>query len=209
MIEGEKMVAEAVASRFEVVDVFREDEVGRAVMERISLQSSASPVLALVRIPSPEPLPEPSGLCLALDNLRDPGNLGTIVRLADWFDVDTVYISPETVELYNPKTVQATMGAIFRRRVCRCGIPELCRRFRSAGIGVFGTFMTGENIYAAALPSSALVVMGNESVGISPEVRAELTSEIAIPNFVPGGSSESLNVAIATAITVSEFRRRL
>jgi len=208
IVEGEKMVSEALNSSFDVVEVFRQQDIGSAAMERISLQSSSSPVLALVRIPEPEELPSPKGLCLALDNLRDPGNLGTIVRLADWFGIEAIYASMETVELYNPKTVQATMGAVFRKKILRCDIASLCRDFRSAGLEVFGTFMNGENIYGSDLTSEGLIVMGNESLGISPEVEREVSRRITIPNFVPGGSSESLNVAIATAITVSEFRRR-
>ena len=205
VVEGEKMVQEALDSDFEVVEVFRIGEEGEQKMARISLQSSPSPALAIVRQKKAPALSQ--GLCLALDSVRDPGNMGTIIRLADWFGIKTVFASPDSVEVYNPKVVQSTMGAIFRVGVVYCDIPELCRRFSSQGREVYGTFLGGENIYAAPLQMDGLVVMGNESRGISPEVAAQVSRRITIPSF--GGSAmESLNVAIATAITISEFKRR-
>ena len=114
VVEGEKMVSEALASGFEVVSVYRRDEICEEAMARLSMLSSPSPVLAVVRQPAPAPFHPSKGLFLALDGIRDPGNLGTILRVADWFGIDGVVASPDTVELYNPKVVQATMGAIFR-----------------------------------------------------------------------------------------------
>ena len=128
VVEGEKMVAEALVSGFEVEEVYRIDDIGEEAMGRISQLSSPSPALAVVRMPDPpssdeiDALTASRPLCLALDSVRDPGNLGTIVRIADWFGIDAVFASRDTVELYNPKTVQATMGAVFRRKVIYCDL---------------------------------------------------------------------------------------
>ena len=213
VVEGEKMVSEALASGFEVVSVYRRDEIGEEAMARLSMLSSPSPVLAVVRQPAPAAFRPSKGLFLALDGIRDPGNLGTILRVADWFGIDGVVASPDTVELYNPKVVQATMGAIFRVPFFRMDIAELCRKVVSGGGHVYGTFLDGENMYSKALDcgleAPSLIVIGNESNGISPAVAACVSDRLFIPPYPaddPG--SESLNAAIATAITVAEFRRR-
>ena len=213
VVEGEKMVSEALASGFEVVSVYRRDEIGEEAMARLSMLSSPSPVLAVVRQPAPAAFRPSSGLFLALDGIRDPGNLGTILRVADWFGIDGVIASPDTVELYNPKVVQATMGAIFRVPFFRMDIAELCRKVVSGGGHVYGTFLDGENMYSKALDcgleAPSVIVIGNESNGISPAVAACVSDRLFIPPYPaddPG--SESLNAAIATAITVAEFRRR-
>ena len=203
-VEGEKMVAEASASGFEIVMTVRRDEVGEALMERISACSSPSPVLAVVRKPAPATHPA-SGLCLALDSVRDPGNMGTILRLADWFGVDCIFASPDSVEIYNPKVVQASMGAIFRKKLIYCDIATKSKEFRSAGLEVFGTFLKGEDIYKTDLPAEGLIVMGNEAKGISEAVASTCSRRLTIPSF--GGGAESLNVSIAAAIVVSEFKR--
>ena len=213
VVEGEKMVSEALASGFEVVSVYRRDEIGEEAMARLSMLSSPSPVLAVVRQPAPAAFHPAQGLFLALDGIRDPGNLGTILRVADWFGIDGVVASPDTVELYNPKVVQATMGAIFRVPFHRMDIAELCRKVVSGGGHVYGTFLDGENMYSKALDcgleAPSVIVIGNESNGISPAVAACVSDRLFIPPYPaddPG--SESLNAAIATAITVAEFRRR-
>ena len=213
VVEGEKMVSEALASGFEVVSVYRRDEIGEEAMARLSMLSSPSPVLAVVRQPALAAFHPSKGLFLALDGIRDPGNLGTILRVADWFGIDGVVASPDTVELYNPKVVQATMGAIFRVPFHRMDIAELCRKVVTGGGHVYGTFLNGENMYSKALDcgleAPSVIVIGNESNGISPEVAACVSDRLFIPPYPaddPG--SESLNAAIATAITVAEFRRR-
>lgn len=206
-VEGEKSVAEALASSFEVVRVLRAEDIGASAMERISQCATPSPVLAVVRMPKEDmPAELPDGLALALDSVRDPGNFGTILRIADWFGVSQVFASPDSVETFNPKTVQASMGSVFRVRVSRCDIAALCAEFSSAGRRIYGTVLDGENIYSAQLAADGLVVMGNESNGISAEVARRLDSRLRIPSF--GGGAESLNVAVATAVTLSEFRRR-
>ena len=208
IVEGEKMVEEALRSGFKVESVYRESEIGTEAMQRISLLSSPSPVLAVVRQKKcAEPPSEISDLVLALDAVRDPGNLGTIIRIADWFGIRTILASKDTVERYNPKVVQASMGAIFRVRAQYADIPALCRQFRAAGRPVYGTFLNGENIYCSPLSENGLIVMGNESNGISAETAAEVSARILIPK-AEGSRAESLNVAIATAITLSEFARR-
>ena len=214
-VEGEKMVAEALASRFTVEKVYRREEIGEAGMARISALSSPSPALAVVRQPDDllkDEMPSKS-LFLALDGIRDPGNLGTILRIADWFGIDAVYASPDTVELFNPKVVQATMGAIFRVKFHYTDIPALCRSALEAGGNVYGTFLDGDNMYGKTLDNGAsapaFIVIGNEANGISAPTAACVSDRLYIPPFPaddPG--SESLNAAVATAITVAEFRRR-
>lgn len=211
VVEGEKLVREALDSSYEVESVYRMEEIGENVMSRISLCATPSPVLALVRIPADRSscgkCGISGGLCLALDSVRDPGNMGTILRVADWFGVETVYLSPDCTDIFAPKVVQATMGSIFRVRTEVADIPELCRTFTSQGRPVYGTLLDGEDIYASDLEELALVVMGNESNGISVAVRNEISRGLRIPSFGKSGA-ESLNVAVATAVTLSEFRRR-
>lgn len=212
VVEGEKLVNEARNSDFELKAVYRVEEIGEAAMAKISQTATPSPVLAVLAKPSipfsfASSAELPEGLSLALDAVRDPGNLGTIIRIADWFGVQTVFVSPDTVEAYNPKVVQATMGSIFRVKVVEADIAALCRAYRLSGKRVYGTLLDGENIYNAELEAEGLVVMGNESNGISPQVRAELDSGLLIPSFGKSGA-ESLNVGVATALTLSEFRRR-
>ena len=206
IVEGEKMVAEAQASGFEVVKVYRREEIGDQASARISLLDSPSPVLAVVKQRHWEMPGSLDGLYLGLDAVRDPGNLGTILRIADWFGVDGIFASRDCVELYNPKVVQSTMGAIFRKKVIYCDLPDVCSSFAKAGRKVYGTFLNGADIYAADLCPEGLVIMGNEANGIGAAVASKVTDRITIPSF--GGGAESLNVAVATAVTISEFRRR-
>lgn len=205
LVEGEKMVREAQESKFEVIRVIRENE---EIMSRISSLSTPPPVIAVVRKPLPKALELPRGLCLGLDSVRDPGNMGTILRLADWFGVTAVFASQDSVEIFNPKVVQASMGSIFRVRFVYCDLPELCRLFRHESLPVYGTFLDGADIYRQQLADQGLVIMGNESNGISPEVAAEVSTRLAIPSFAGVcGGPESLNVSTAAAVALSEFRR--
>ena len=215
VVEGEKMVGEALTQkRFPVEAVYRTADIGEELMGRMSLLSSPSPALAVLRIPS-DGIPDrasalPSGLCLGLDSVRDPGNVGTILRLADWFGISTVYLSPDCVDLYNPKTVQATMGSIFRQRAVTCDLHALVRGCTAAGIHVYATALDGEDIRSAALDTSrALILMGSERDGLSPALMTAATRRLHIPSFACNpDAAESLNVAIATAVTCYEFRRR-
>lgn len=216
VVEGEKMVGEALAQkRYQVEAVYRTSDIGEETMGRMSHLSSPSPALAVLRIPS-DGIPDrasalPSGLCLGLDSVRDPGNVGTILRLADWFGIETVYLSPDCADLYNPKTIQATMGSIFRQRAVTCDLHALVRGCTAAGIPVYATALDGEDIRSAALDTSrALILMGSERDGLSPALMSAATRRLHIPSFAsnPDGAAESLNVAIATAVTCYEFRRR-
>jgi len=218
VVEGEKLVEEACNSSFEVEKVYRQDEVGEKAMSRLSQMASPSPVLATVRKPEGLELRDFSrlpkkGLFLALDGIRDPGNLGTILRLADWFGIDAVFASPDTVDVFNPKVVQSTMGAIFRVEFHYCDVPSLCKAVTSAGGSVFGTFLDGNDIYTRELNTGAdspsVIVIGNESNGISDEVGKLVTDRLFIPSYPRDQrGSESLNAAMATAVVVAEFRRR-
>ena len=208
VVEGEKMVAEALESGFKIEKLYRRDEIGEQQMSRISSLDSPSPVLAVIRKAEPKPAVAGKGLFLALDRVRDPGNLGTIMRIADRFGIDGIFASQDTVDQYNPKVVQASMGAVFRKTVVYCDLPALCRSFREAGLPVYGTFLDGSDIYQAELKAEGLIVMGSESFGISKEVGANVDSRIKIPSYSVGPGAESLNVAVATAVTVAEFKRR-
>lgn len=185
-------------------------EVEQEELSRASLQKTPQEVLAIFEQPVYESDSKviSESLCLALDNVQDPGNLGTIVRLADWFGIEDIFCSAGTVDIFNPKTVQATMGAIARVRVHYCDLPELISSLK--GIPVYGTFLNGNVIYSETLSANGLIVMGNEGNGVSTEVEALINKRLYIPNYPhERETSESLNVAIATAVVCAEFRRRL
>jgi TrmH family RNA methyltransferase len=147
-------------------------------------------------------------LCLALDNVQDPGNMGTIIRIADWFGIKNIYCSNGTVDIYNPKTVQATMGAIGRVKVHYTDLPDMIASLNGKA-PVYGTFLDGESIYSHPLSENGLVIMGNEGSGIGKECEKHINERLLIPNYPAGcKTSESLNVSVATAIVCSEFRRR-
>jgi TrmH family RNA methyltransferase len=149
-----------------------------------------------------------NSLCLALDDIQDPGNLGTIIRLADWFGIEHIFCSQGTVDVYNSKVIQATMGALARVKVHYCNLPNLISSLRD--VPVYGTFLDGENIYNKPLSENGLIIMGNEGNGVSKEVSQLINNKLYIPNYPSGRTtSESLNVAIATAVVCAEFRRRL
>lgn len=222
IVEGEKMVQEAVDSPFTVEHIYYKDEIGEEAMKRISALANPSPALAVVRKPSDayvddllalDSVLDEGGLYLALDTIRDPGNLGTILRIADWFGIKAVFATRDTVDLFNPKVVQATMGAIFRVKMHYVDLPALSQKILDKGGKVYGTFLDGKNLYERLLDNGAanpsVIVIGNESEGISDTMSKLVSDRLYIPPYPadqPG--SESLNAAIATAITVAEFRRR-
>ena len=183
-------------------------EVTPDELQHISFQQHPQQVLALF------PIPETSlstihqdALSLALDGVQDPGNLGTIIRIADWFGIETIYCSEDTVDAWNPKVVQATMGSIARVNIIYLNLIEMLDALPS-DFPVYGTFLDGDDIYQQSLSKNGLIIMGNEGNGISKAVRSRITHRLLIPSFRHGDTAESLNVAIATAITCSEFRRR-
>lgn len=220
VVEGEKMVDEALRSGFHVESVYKRDVIGEDAMKRISSLASPSPALAVVRKPSDVSLDDISrvgipekGLYLGLDGIRDPGNLGTILRIAEWFGIDAIYASRGTVDVFNPKVVQATMGAIFRVRIHYVDLPSFSEKLLAAGGRVYGTFLDGRNMYSRDLDTGiekpVMIVIGNESEGVSAAMEALVSDRLYIPPYPaddPG--SESLNAAVATAVTVAEFRRR-
>ena len=151
----------------------------------------------------------PERLSLVLDGVQDPGNLGTIIRIADWFGIDNIVCSPDTADAYNPKVVQATMGSLARVNVSYTPLLPFLTSLPT-DMPIYGTLLDGSDIYASELSSRGIIIMGNEGNGISQEVRALVSKPLLIPNFRQGGDcAESLNVAVATAITCAEFCRRL
>lgn len=179
-------------------------------LRRASLLMAPQDVLAVFDLPSSrEGVPLPADeLSLALDGVQDPGNVGTIIRLADWFGIRHIFCSVDTADAFNPKVVQATMGSLARVSLHYTDLLELLDR-RPDCLPVYGTLLNGRNIYTTELQQQGVIVMGNEGKGVSEAVRRRLTHGLLIPPF-PGDSAtaESLNVATATAITLSEFRRR-
>lgn len=191
------------AAANEIIEVTPEE------LSRASLQKAPQEVLAVFEQPAyifdPEVIR--SSLCLALDDVQDPGNLGTIIRLADWFGIEHIFCSVGTADVFNPKTVQATMGALARVKVHYCSLPQLIGGMKDAP--VYGTFLDGNIIYTESLSANGLIVMGNEGKGVSPEVEKMINKRLYIPNYPQEReTSESLNVAIATAVVCAEFRRR-
>lgn len=185
--------------------------VSDSELKRASFLRTPQGVLALFRQPTHEidyEAPK-KRLCLALDDVQDPGNLGTIVRIADWFGIEEIYCSAGCADIYNPKTVQATMGAIGRIRIFYTDLPVLFERIKEE-TPIYGTFLNGENMYSKQLENRGIIVMGNEGNGISKECAQHISERLLIPNYPEGRStSESLNVSTATAIICSEFRRRM
>jgi TrmH family RNA methyltransferase len=182
-------------------------------LRKASFLKTPQEVLALFELPS-YPTPHDivtKELCLALDDVQDPGNLGTIIRVADWFGIRHIFCSAGTADAFSPKTVQATMGAVARVKVHYTDLPEFLAQVhqKTPSVPLYGTFLEGENIYQEALSTNGIIIMGNEGNGISPVIQKMVTHKLFIPNYPEGcATSESLNVAIATAITCAEFRRR-
>ncbi|MDE6582817.1 MAG: RNA methyltransferase [Duncaniella sp.] len=181
----------------------------RADLERMTSLTTPRDIIAVYELPdvaaSPAP-PAPGELILALDDLRDPGNMGTILRMAAWMGIKRVWCSRECVDVFNPKVVQGTMGAIARVKVSYCDLPEVLAGVRDTEI--YGTFLDGENLYTLPAAKGGVIVIGNEGHGISDAVAAAVTRRITIPAFTAEGQGESLNAAVAAAITVAEFRRK-
>ena len=178
--------------------------ISEAELKKISALTTPNTCLAVFKIPKAKEMVE-KGLIVALDDVRDPGNLGTIIRLCDWFGIETLFCSEESVDIYNPKVVQATMGSISRVNVVYGNLETFLSQ---TNLPVFGTFMDGKNIYQEELPKEGIIIMGNEANGISTSVEKLVSERIAIPRFGNLQVTESLNVATATAIILSEFKRK-
>ncbi|WP_053185759.1 TrmH family RNA methyltransferase [Sunxiuqinia dokdonensis] len=229
LVEGNKVVLEALSSGFLVkLLVATSDflsshapaaasaseviECNEAELKKASQLKTPQEALAIVEMPDRSwSIAKLTGeFSLALDFIQDPGNLGTIIRIADWFGIKQVLCSENSVDCYNPKVIQASMGAIFRVQVNYLNLNEMIEQALANQLPVYGTFLEGENIYISALAPQAILVMGNEGNGISPSLAEKISQKIHIPSFASGNSgSESLNVATATAICCSEFKRRI
>lgn len=179
-------------------------EISEGMLKKISQLKTPNKALALFDIPEEREVGR-SGLIVALDAIRDPGNLGTIIRLCDWFGIENLVCSATTVDCYNAKVVQATMGSLARVNIVYTDLPEF---IRTAALPLFVADMEGTNVYNTSLPEKGVLVMGNEANGISSEIRSLADHLISIPRFGRVQQTESLNVATATAVLLSEFRRR-
>lgn len=219
LVEGDKLVRELLKSNFKVDAIYkvqntnyeirnRETElidVSEVELKKISTHENPNLSIAVVQIPLtvPSNLVQAEGLYLVCDSLNDPGNAGSIIRIADWFGIEKVFFSENSVEVYNPKTVSAAKGSLFR---VECVYSDLKIIFeRNKNMKVFGTFMKGNSIYSSVLDKNGFILIGNEANGISDELIPFVNEKISIPSF---GKAESLNAAVAAGIVVSEFRKR-
>ena len=213
-IEGEKLVGELLRSSFKIHSVLAFPEWierNQREMAEISNFQSLPEVVALAEIPQydREETEIRQNLSLVLNGIQDPGNLGTILRVADWFGIRHVFCDTDCAGVYNPKCVQASMGAIFRVKSYYTDLISLIRDTKNEDFPVFGTFLDGENIYESKLSNRGFIVMGNEGKGISDEIRQLTDRKLTIPSFARNEcSTESLNVGVATGIILSEFKRR-
>ena len=213
--EGVKGIEELLESNFELEHLYttqnnfdtvskeKKTIISENDLKKISALATPNSCLAIFKMPEEKLIIE-NGLILALDSIRDPGNLGTILRLCDWFGIQQVLCSKETVDLFNPKVVQATMGSIARVNL---NYVDLNKFLQQTKLPIYGTFMDGENIYKSSLSQDGIIIMGNEANGISEELEKLVQNRITIPRFGEVQKTESLNVATATAIVLSEFRR--
>lgn len=215
--EGVKGINELLQSNFELehlyvtIDEFKsvsttqKTVISDADLKKISALTTPNTCLAVFKIPKEKPVLN-KGLIVALDTIRDPGNMGTILRLCDWFGINQIVCSKETVDLYNPKVVQATMGSIARVNVNYLNLRDF---LETTSLPIYGTFMDGENLYNSEITNEGIIILGNEANGVSKEIEAMVTKRITIPRFGNLQQTESLNVATATAIVLSEFKRRV
>ena len=213
--EGEKVIHELLKSTFKLVTIYLTEPIfddkyshqieliSESDLKKISALATPNNCLAIFEIPETNSFVD-SGLIMMLDNIQDPGNLGTIIRLCDWFGVDQLVCSPDTVDVYNPKVVQATMGSLTRVNICFKDLEPVLTQTK---LPIYGTFMDGENIYKTKLPKNGIIILGNEGKGISEKLQTLVNQKIAIPRFGNIQETESLNVANAAAIILSEFLR--
>jgi TrmH family RNA methyltransferase len=206
LVEGEKIIAELLESELDIEYLIKND----ADIKKISNFNSIPTIIAVVKTPhnilNINNLQDK--LTLAIDTIQDPGNLGTIIRICDWFGIKNLILSKNSVDLYNPKVVQATMGAFLRVNVFYVNLEQfICEYKKQTENIVYGAFLYGENIYEIEKTHNALIVMGNEGNGISQLIKNQIDTKIFIPPFNSTNHSESLNISVATAIVCNEFRR--
>ena len=217
--EGKKVVEELVGSAIKVAHIYATDKYEGNVphtkitdreLNQVSSLTNSQGIIALCCIPkTSETKPDlKKDLVLVLDDIRDPGNMGTIIRIADWFGIHHIFYSKESVDAYNSKVIQATMGSIARVTVHYAELAKMLSESTKEGIPVYGAFLKGKNVFTEKLSANGILVIGNEANGISPEIEKLIPNPITIPSFSKGKGAESLNAAIATAILCAEFRRR-
>ena len=223
VVEGTKMVQEALESKYRVYavysqkeDLFHESIGAKMITERqmseITHFSSPSPALALVEMNKEDDISQiiccidRSFLYLGLDSIRDPGNFGTIIRIADWFGISAIFASTDTVDLYNPKVIQATMGSVFRVPV---HYVDLCKVVDILDVPIWGTAVDGSSVFETKLSHNGMIIIGNEAHGISEILQKKNIRTLTIPHYSKNAAApESLNAAAATAIICAEFRRQ-
>lgn len=219
LVQGRKLVAELLTCAYEVVEVHSTEEVAHAMqlphaiispaheLDRMGTFQQGNEVVAVVRMPKAlvVELPQVDELVLALDGISDPGNLGTLLRIADWFGISKLWCSAECVEVYNPKCVQASMGSLFRVKVHYLDLAAQLRKAAEAGVHLYMAEASGQDVFKATLTRPAVLVLGSESHGLSKDVKATCGNSIAVPRL---GKAESLNVAAAAAALCMEFARQ-
>ena len=228
LVEGDKNVLEVLRSKYIVKQLFATDtflsgnrgsvinaeliiELTTEEIKKASLQQNPQNCLAICKLPSTPRLPNKleRNLSLYLDGIQDPGNLGTIIRICDWFGIDHLFCSPETSDLYNPKVLQASMGSFCRVKVWYTAFEPVAGLAKNSNIPVYGTFLKGRNIYTENLTGKAMLVVGNEGNGISATIEKSIKNKITIPNLALSNiGAESLNVSVATGIICAEFKRQ-
>lgn len=216
IVEGVKIIDELLKNGYAIdkiytTELFSTDSdvnqvlISENELKKVSQLVQPNTALALCEIPQQKEL-NLNGLVIALDDIRDPGNLGTIIRLADWFGIEQIICSQETVDMYNPKVIQSTMASFMRVQVNYMDLKEVFSNYKNP---VLGTFMDGENVYKSDLPKDAILLMGNEANGISGELVPFISDKITIPRFGKLQQTESLNVAMATGILLSEYASKV
>lgn len=228
-VEGDKNVSEVLKSDFTVEKLFATNsflldnkqyitkaqliiEVNHAEIKKASILKNPQNSLAICSLPILKKLPEKlnNNVSLFLDEIQDPGNLGTIIRICDWFGIEYLFSSPNTVDFYNPKVIQASMGSFSRVQFWNASFNAVAKIAQNSQTQIFGAFLDGQNIYNENLPQKALLVVGNEGNGIGDEIKNKIDKKIKIPEFTFNkNGAESLNVSVATAIICSEFKRKI
>lgn len=228
LVEGDKNVSEVLDSAFCVENLlatskFLDDnkalikkaklvtEATQQEIELTSLLKNPQNSIAICKLPKSKEIPNnfKTDFCIYLDDIQDPGNLGTIIRICDWFGMNQLFCSPKTADLFNPKVIQASMGSFCRIEVFYTPFETVAKLAKNENFPILGAFLEGENLYKQKLPKKAIVVVGNEGNGISKEVKNKIEQKIKIPEFSQNATSaESLNVSVATAIICSEFKRQ-
>ena len=220
VVEGRKMAEELLRSRFETVGLFATESfieanptfahaepVSEVQMEQMSSLDTPPGILAVVRIPEQEAIKTTSKLVLALDGIANPGNMGTLIRTAEWFGFNDVVCSRDCVELWNPKTVQATMGSLFRVNLWKADLADYLQKARNEGMAVYGALLEGENLFQIQTKPKGILIIGSESHGIRDEIMPCISHPVTIPR-IGGNETESLNAAVAGAILMAEMAKQ-